>query len=632
MGHLAHNRERPPVHPGGQIAQRLPRVAPVVGLPQGGGPGVQGGRVVRRDDERAVPVRGLHRVAEALFLECADLSPGLPVAPPGDVSGRVPGTDRGPLARARVQARDPQVLRLGVDDGVVRRVGDVDEAVTAAQPGPVAVENARLAIGLARSHPRAVVLKSAIDVVRLGHIDADPVVLADRQVRDVQPAQPAVVGDPQTAVVGLHHMARVAGVDPDEPVVPVQALGRGGEGAPSVVGEGVAVHHVDALVVARVDRDLAGVHGAGVPVAHEFPALAAVLRPVDARAPLGVGGRRVVAVALLDARVDDPGVAAVDRDADPSHHAIGKPSFDPRSGQPLPAVAPVHAAMECAAGAAAVEAPWTPPALVGCRVDDARVARVQCDVHDAGVLVHLQDGLPGGAAVRAAVETAFLVRAPEVAHRGDVDEIGVFGVQRDAADVAAVAQPHVRPALAAVRAPVDAVPPRRTLPAGALAGADPDDRRVPLVERDRTDRVGALMLEDGDQRDSVVVRLEDAAGGGRHVELRRVGLHDGKVNDPPAHDGGADVAGAQGVQLRGGDLGLEGRGGGGEEGGEKGQAGRFARDPGRGGKLLREAVCHWEVLGEGTGMDGGCLQDWWDGRPVSTDTLWKRTNAVHRFA
>ena len=83
------------------------------------------------------------------------------------------------------------------------------------------------------------------------------------------------------------------------------------------------------------------------------------------------------------------------------------------------------------------------------------------------------------------------------------------------------------------------------------------------MERDRPDRVRALVLEHGIEGDAVVAGLVDAAGGGGDVVLDRVGFGDGQVDDAAAHDGGADVAGAEAVKLGGGDLGL---GGDGEEG------------------------------------------------------------------
>ena len=412
VGHLSHDRDGAPVGARGEVAQGLPRVPPVRGLPHDVRARVQGRRVVRRDDERAVPVGGRHRVAEALLLEGADLAPGLPVAASGDMSDGVAGANGGALTRARVEARQVEVLGLGVDDGVVGRVRQVDEPVAAAQARPVAVDDAVLAPGLAGPHPRAVVLETAVDVVGAGHVDADAVVLADREVGDVEPVEPAVVGDAEAAVVGLHDVAGVGGVDPDEAVVAVEALGRDGEGAAPVVREGVAVDHVDALVVAGIDGDLAGVHGTGVPVAHQLPRVAPVLGAVDAGAPLGVGGGRVVAVPLLDAHVDDAGVAAVDGDAHAADHVLGEAARDAGAGQPLPGVAAVHAAVERAAGAAAVEAPRAPLPLVGGGVDDVGLVGIERDIHGAGVLVDLQDGLPGGAAVGAAVEAALARSGP----------------------------------------------------------------------------------------------------------------------------------------------------------------------------------------------------------------------------
>ena len=167
----------------------------------------------------------------------------------------------------------------------------------------------------------------------------------------------------------------------------------------------------------------------------------------------------------------------------------------------------------------------------------------------------MKDARPAVAAVGASVEPPFVVRSPQVAHRRDVHEVGVRRVQGDPADVAALPQSHVGPGGTAVGALVHAVAPRRALAIGALASAHPNHRRVHLVDRDRADGVGSLAFEDGEQRDPVVRRLEHAPGCRRDVELDRVGFDDSQVHDPPAHDRRADVAGAKGVQLLGGDAG-----------------------------------------------------------------------------
>src|SRR6266446_5511699 len=91
-------------------------------------------------------------------------------------------------------------------------------------------------------------------------------------------------------------------------------------------------------------------------------------------------------------------------------------------------------------------------------------------------------------------------------------------------------QPHVRPSLAAVARAPDAVPDRDRVARPALAGADPDDLRVRGVERDRANRLDALLVEDGLERGAAVDRLPDAARGGAD-EQRDLAVRLGLVPD-----------------------------------------------------------------------------------------------------
>ena len=146
-----------------------------------------------------------------------------------------------------------------------------------------------------------------------------------------------------------------------------------------------------------------------------------------------------------------------------------------------------------------------------------------------------------------------MVGSPQIPHGGDIRNVGIGRVERDATDVTALREPRMGPCGAPVVAAIDAVAPGRALAVGALAGADPDRGRVDLMHGDGAHGVRAFALEHGRQGDAVVCRLEDAAGGRRYVELGRIGLDDGQVHDPPAHDRRADVAEAQAVELGGGE-------------------------------------------------------------------------------
>src|SRR5207237_68863 len=80
-------------------------------------------------------------------------------------------------------------------------------------------------------------------------------------------------------------------------------------------------------------------------------------------------------------------------------------------------------------------------------------------------------------------------------------------------DVLGVLEAHVRPGLAAVGAPVDAVAEPDTPLGLVLAGAKPDDVRVLRVEGDAPDRVRPVVIEDGAPGGAAVGRLPQPAGG-----------------------------------------------------------------------------------------------------------------------
>ena len=97
------------------------------------------------------------------------------------------------------------------------------------------------------------------------------------------------------------------------------------------------------------------------------------------------------------------------------------------------------------------------------------------------------DLLPRLAAVDRLVEAAFRVRSPEVAHRRDVGDVRVLGVNDDAADVVGVGEAAVRPGLAAVGGLENAVAPTHRVARIALARADVNHLRLRLTDRDRAD-------------------------------------------------------------------------------------------------------------------------------------------------
>ena len=200
--------------------------------------------------------------------------------------------DAGARARPEIEARHRAVLRLGIHDRPVGRILLSVEAVAAADAEPVGVQDADVRALPARPAPRPVVLQAAAHVVRLPHVGADRVELADGHRRDEVPRVTAVVADVEAAVVPVHHVAGVLRIDPDGVMVAVREVLDLAE-RPAAVDrlEGRRAAHVDHLVVVGVDAHLAVIHRPVGRVAHDLPRLARIVRPPDARA-LGIGRTR----------------------------------------------------------------------------------------------------------------------------------------------------------------------------------------------------------------------------------------------------------------------------------------------------------------------------------------------------
>ena len=157
--------------------------------------------------------------------------------------------------------------------------------------------------------------------------------------------------------------------------------------------------------------------------------------------------------------------------------------------------------------------------------DDVRVARIDDDVGDAGVVGNLQHLRPRAAAVNRLVEAAFAARRPQRALRRDEHRVAVFGTDDDAADVLGGLEADVGPRTAAVVALVHAVAVRDRALRIPLAGADPHDVRPLRIDRHPSDRKRSLSVEDRLPRRAAVGRLPDAARRGADVDdalVRRI--------------------------------------------------------------------------------------------------------------
>ena len=331
---------------------------------------------------------------------------------------------------------------------------------------------------------------------------------------------------------------------------------------------------VHAFGVGRVDAEFREVHGAWVRAVRLAPGRARVIRAPEARE----ARVRRFAGGGLDERVDDRRVAARDVHRDAAEGAGGISTADLG-----PVLAAIDGLVERRAGPAAIHAAGGAAALVERGEEDLRVRQRHRDVVGAGVLIAAEHEAPGLAAVDGLVDAAFAAGAEERAGGGDEDDVVVGGVDQHLADVHRRTEAHVREGLAAIGRLIDAFAPTGGLPVVRLTGADPDEVRVGLRDRDRADGEEALVLEQRRVERAVGRGLPDAAVGGAHVVDGGVRLIDREARDAARHRGGADRAEVQGVELgRHGELVLRrgtGRGEGAEEErGDEGAVGQGSHD------------------------------------------------------
>ena len=535
--HPAHDLERVAVDRLRQVGARLLPVHPAVPRPEEVVPAQVDRRpVVVGDRERRVPVEAV--AARLLVLRL--------------VPGRARhGPDRLPFARGHVDARHVPSLRLGEHDVRIVRVGVVVEAVPEPHVRPLAVAHAPGGLRAVRRAPVAVVLQPAADVVGVAHVHVDLVELADRHVADRAPRHRAVAREGEPAVVAVDEVIGVVRVDPQRVVVRVDLVRRVPRppcAAAIVRGRGLDAAEIDALRVVGVDPNEGEVHGTRVAVAHHLPRLAAVGGAVHA-----------LTLARLDDRVHEIAVTPVDVESDAPELALRQPL-----GEARPAFAAVRGAPDARAAAPGREAEPRPLPLVRGREQRVGVVVVHDEVDDARVLVDVEDLLPRRAAVRRLEQPPLLVRAPQVADRADVGDIGVARIDLDSADVARVLEADVRPRPPRVRGPEHADAPRRTLAVRRLARPHPHHVGVRGGHAYRPDRGGGLIVEHRIPRHPVVRRLPHAPGPEPDVEDAGVALDDGEVRHPPAHDRGSQLPKIEpgGGRRRplGGGLGDEGGG------------------------------------------------------------------------
>ncbi len=156
------------------------------------------------------------------------------------------------------------------------------------------------------------------------------------------------------------------------------------------------------------------------------------------------------------------------------------------------------------------------------RVERIRGRSDEGELDGPDLVADVKDLLPVLPAVGRLEDAALGVRREQVPHHGDVDDIGVLGMDEDPGDMVRVAEAHVRPGLAGVDGLPDAVAGARAAGAIGLARSDPDDLGIGRGHGDVADRKLRLGVEDGLEGRAVVHRLPYAAVPGPDIERVKV--------------------------------------------------------------------------------------------------------------
>ena len=173
-------------------------------------------------------------------------------------------------------------------------------------------------------------------------------------------------------------------------------------------------------------------------------------------------------------------------------------------------------------------------------IQDARVVLFDGDVRAAGILVDVQHLIPRGTSIGGFEYAAFFIRPPLAPEGAYIRHVRIMRIHHDTLDALRLLQPEVRPRLAAIHRPVHAPSIAHAVARIPLARADPQDVVIRGCDGEGSDRIGALVFEDGIERDAAVGRFEDATVCAGYIVCSGIAGNTVDVGDAPAHIGRPD--------------------------------------------------------------------------------------------
>src|SRR6476660_7969032 len=137
-----------------------------------------------------------------------------------------------------------------------------------------------------------------------------------------------------------------------------------------------------------------------------------------------------------------------------------------------------------------------PATLIRGGIDRVLILRVNGDVSDASVLTNVQDIFPGLPAICCLEESAFATWSPQRTLRGYVNNVRVFWIDRDSADVFGCFKTNIFPRSPAVVGTIDTVAVRNTALTVVLSRANPHSRWILRIECDSANRIRTFVVKD----------------------------------------------------------------------------------------------------------------------------------------
>src|SRR5712691_1000410 len=150
---------------------------------------------------------------------------------------------------------------------------------------------------------------------------------------------------------------------------------------------------------------------------------------------------------------------------------------------------------------------------------------------------------PAFAAVGRFVNAAVLAVAPQFSRHADVNRVAVLRIDNNFRNALRILQPHVGPAVAAVRRLVDAVADRHAVARPRFAGSGPNRFRRLWINGHRANGLRRLFVKNRLECRAAVRGFPYAPAGGSNVDSKPAILfYGGDRGHAPAHGGGADVS------------------------------------------------------------------------------------------